>query len=203
MRSLKRRKRRRMSKDNHKQLIYSPVEMMGQQNETDLLGVSKRHLRSNVLKQHLRPSILFNLWVIGFVDWILSIRNISSVQLGVYPLSNTFLLYLLILTLSPTLNLGLHDNCFVSPYRLKYTVLSFFFLLASTGVILMELWLVLLYCSNIFMSRYWVLTWTLNCFHILVLIVRFHLSHTLDFSSFSVEYSVMSFFSNSSLIFLL
>ena len=69
----------------------------------------------------------------------------------------------------------------------------------------MELCLVLLYCSTIFgsMSKYTVLPWTVNCFHILVLIVRFHLSHKLDFSSFSVEYSVMSFFSNSSLTFLL
>ena len=61
----------------------------------------------------------------------------------------------------------------------------------------MELCLVLLYCFSIFGSilRYWVLPWTVNRFHILVLIVRFHLSQTLDFSSFSVEYSVMSFFS--------
>ena len=65
----------------------------------------------------------------------------------------------------------------------------------------MELCLVLLYCSSIFGStlRYWVLPWTVNCFHILVLIVRFHLSQTLDFSSFLVEYSVMLSFFNSSL----
>ena len=36
-----------------------------------------------------------------------------------------------ILTLSPALNWGLDDNCSISPCRLKYTVLSFFFLLAS------------------------------------------------------------------------
>ena len=67
----------------------------------------------------------------------------------------------------------------------------------------MELCLVLLFCSSIFgsMSRYWVLSWTVNCFNILVLIVRFHLSQTLNFSLFSLEYSVISFVSNSSLIF--
>ena len=60
----------------------------------------------------------------------------------------------------------------------------------------MELCLVLLYWLNIFgsMSKYMVLPWTINCFHILVLVVRFHLSQTLDFSSFSVEYSAMPFF---------
>ena len=59
----------------------------------------------------------------------------------------------------------------------------FFFLLASTGVILTELCLVLLYCSSIFGSilRYWVLPWTVNSFHILVLMVRFHLPQTLFF----------------------
>ena len=57
----------------------------------------------------------------------------------------------------------------------------------------MKLCLVLLYWLSIFgsMSRYWVLPWTVNCFNILVLIVRFHLSQTLDFSSFSVEYIVL------------
>ena len=67
-RSLKGKRRRRKSKDNHKQLIYSPVEMTGQpgktpgqQNETALLGVSTRHLKSKVLKRHLRPSIFLNL----------------------------------------------------------------------------------------------------------------------------------------------
>ena len=60
---------------------------------------------------------------------------------------------------------------------------------------------VIIYWLSIFGSilRYWVLPWTVNCFHILVSIVRFHLSQTLDFPSFSVEYSVMSFVSNSSL----
>ena len=87
-----------------------------------------------------------------------------------------------------------NTSCFA--FRLKYTVLSFFFLLASIGVILMDLCLVLLYWLYIFgsMSKYIVLPWTINCFHILVLVVRFHLSQTLDFSSFSVEYSVMPFF---------
>ena len=60
---------------------------------------------------------------------------------------------------------------------------------------------VIIYWLSIFGSilRYWVLPWTVNCFHILVSVVRFHLSQTLDFPSFSVEYSVMSFVSNSSL----
>ena len=60
----------------------------------------------------------------------------------------------------------------------------------------MELCLVLLYWLSIVgsMSKCMVLPWTINCFHFLVLIVRFHLSQTLDFSSFSVEYSVMPFF---------
>ena len=39
-------------------------------------------------------------------------------------------------------NFGLDDNCSVSPYRLKYTKPSFFFF-APTGVILIELCLVL------------------------------------------------------------
>ena len=73
-RSLKRKRRRRKSKDNHKQLIYSPVEMTGQpgktsgqQNETALLGVSTRHFKSKVLKRHLRPSIFLNLSYIPFL----------------------------------------------------------------------------------------------------------------------------------------
>ena len=43
-----------------------PGETPGQQNETDLLGVSKRRLRSNVLKRHLRRSILFNLSYLSY-----------------------------------------------------------------------------------------------------------------------------------------
>ena len=109
-----------------------------------------------------------------------------------------FLLYLLILTLSPTLNLGLDDNCSISPYRLKYTVLSFFFLLASTGVILMELCLVLLYWLSIFgdVKKFGI---TLDSKFLPHLGFNCTVpSFTLDFSSFSVEYSVMPFFSNSS-----
>ena len=60
-----------------------------------------------------------------------------------------------ILTLSPALNWGLDDNCsIVSLGRLKYTVLSFFFLLASMGVTLMELWSVLLYYLRAAVCKY-------------------------------------------------
>ena len=59
-----------------------------------------------------------------------------------------------ILTLSPALNWGLDDNCSISLCRLKYTVLSFFFLLASMGITLMELCSVLLYCLKAAVCKY-------------------------------------------------
>ena len=64
---------------------------------------------------------------------------------------------------------------------------------------------VLIYCfTNLgSISRYCVLPWTVNCFHIFVLIVLFHRSHTDDFSSFSVEYKVILFLSSTSLTCLL
>ena len=100
----------------------------------------------------------FNLYVIGFVDWILSTRNylFSPIRCATFFEYFSFVFTYPDFIRSPTLNLGLDDNCFISQYKLKYTVLSFFLLLASTGVILMELCLTLLYWSSIFgsMSKY-------------------------------------------------
>ena len=85
----------------------------------------------------------------GLVYWILFLKNTSSVQLDVQPLSKDFILYLAIRTLSPTLNFGFDDYGSISPYKLKQTIPSFSFLDASMGVIFIELCLVLLYCFNI------------------------------------------------------
>ena len=61
------------------------------------------------------------------------------------------------------------------------------------------------YCFNISgsMCKYCVLPSILNFFHFLCFIVLFHLSTALDFSSFSVEYIVVSCLFNNSLRFLL
>ena len=67
------------------------------------------------------------LYVYGTVSFILSTKNISLLQLGVYPLANIFL-NLDILTLSPTLNLLRFSLC-SSIYALLlfflYTLLLF------------------------------------------------------------------------------
>ena len=60
-----------------------PGETPGQQNETDLLGVSKRHLRSNVLKRHLRPSIFLNLSYMPFF-LVCVIENYVTYIYGIY-----------------------------------------------------------------------------------------------------------------------
>ena len=57
--------------------------MMGQQNETDLLGMSKQHLGSNVLKRYLRPSILFTLSYIPFLLAFM-IENYVTYIYGIY-----------------------------------------------------------------------------------------------------------------------
>ena len=97
-RSLKRKRRRRKSKDNHKQLIYSPVEMTGQpgktpgqQNETALLGVSTRHLKSKVLKRHLRPSIFLNLSYIPFL-LVCVIENYVTLYYMIYMIEKSTLM---------------------------------------------------------------------------------------------------------------
>ena len=135
------------------------------------------------------------------MDWILSIRNYLFSPIRCV----AFIKHLSFVFTYPDFIANLEfrfrwQYCSISPCTLKYKVLSFFFLLASICGILMELCLVLLWGFSIFgcMSKYTVLPWTVNCFHV-VLIVRFHLSQTEDFSSFSVDYSVMSCFCNSSL----
>ena len=97
-RSLKGKRRRRKSKDNHKQLIYSPVEMTGQpgktpgqQNETALLGVSTRHLKSKVLKRHLRPSIFLNLSYIPFL-LVCVIENYVTLYYMIYMIEKSTLM---------------------------------------------------------------------------------------------------------------
>ena len=71
------------------------------------------------MKLRLPGLVSFNFLIIGLVHFTSLMTNTSSVQFGVHPLSNASLLHLLILTLSPILNFGLYDDCFISPYRLK------------------------------------------------------------------------------------
>ena len=134
--------------------------------------------------------------MIGFVDWILSIRNYLFSPIRCV----AFIKHLSFVFTYPDFIANLEfrfrwQYCSISPCTLKYKVLSFFFLLASICGILMELCLVLLYCFSIFgnISIHAVLPWTVNRFHILVLMVWFHLSQTLDFSLFSVEKSLFHF----------
>jgi len=76
------------------------------------------------------------------------------------------------------------------PYKSNQTVFfSFFFKLASAGVIYMDKYIVLLYCRTIpsNMSMYVRVLFAEKYLNILFFIVVFHLSTTLDFCSFSVE----------------
>ena len=93
-------------------------------------------------------------------------------------------LWILVLLLTPC-----HYTCwnklffyssFYSLYWCQFFLLECFVLLYFVDI-----------CGS--MSRYYVLPWTVNCFHILCFIALLHLSATQDFYSFSVECIFMLF----------
>ena len=94
------------------------------------------------------------LYVYGTVSFILSTTNISLLQLGAYTLANIFL-YLVILTLSPTLNL-----LFFFHYAYQYKLFYYYVLKnsnfvvspTSIGFILIVLRLVLLHLLTMFIQ---------------------------------------------------
>src|SRR6218665_4064487 len=83
-------------------------------------------------------------------------------------------------------------------FKCLHTIVLFFFILASLGDIFMEECLVSLYCTTIESktSIYLLVELAVKYLNILSLIVRFHRSIMEDFSSFSVEYSTMSFWTS-------
>ena len=98
----------------------------------------------------------FNLYVIGFVDWILSTRNYLFSPIRCATFFEYFSFVFTYPDFKTNLEFGFRCQLLHIAIWIEYTVLSFFLLLASTGVILMELCLTLLYWSSIFgsMSKY-------------------------------------------------
>src|SRR6266536_4548987 len=135
------------------------------------------------------------MYVTGTVFCTFSMVNNSSNQFGKYPFSNVPFI-LLILTLSPTLNLGfLLGTTEVLFIMFCKTLASFSFRLASVGVIPIVESFLLLYSSNNLsnISIQFVVFSAVNLFHMILLRVLLNLSTTTDLCSPLVEYLIMSF----------